>query len=192
MKKNRYSLAAFLVNLVKVLLFWDKASVQILELNTLFPIEGTPITLSWHTKHVLWVRIKGVRRILPPNGEINFVAEAGEQRIILNAFSLINQDSCSLVFHVEGYKRQRVLKLEVDSPKRSIGSDGRINRILRLDALRTNKFALMAKPIKMASPKLLFLQNSYFSKIIGYSKMSFSEHRFKINKTIYSNKKLQH
>ncbi|MBK9488856.1 MAG: hypothetical protein IPO07_08700 [Haliscomenobacter sp.] len=83
-----------------------------MELNTLFPIEGTPFVFSWETKNALWVKIKGVRRKLPPKGKLRMITKEGKKQITLTAVSLINNETMNFIFYVEPYRREPFKQVE--------------------------------------------------------------------------------
>lgn len=102
----------FLWNFTKSLLFWERATVHTMELNTLFPIEGTPFVFSWETKNALWVKIKGVRKKLPPKGKLRMIPKEGKKQITLTTVSLINKETMNFIFYVEPYRREPFKQVE--------------------------------------------------------------------------------
>lgn len=140
----------FLWNFTKSLLFWDRTTVHTMGLNTLFPIEGTPFVFSWEAKNALWVKIKGVRKKLPPKGKLRMTTKAGTKQITLTAVNLINKDTMSFIFCVESYQRKPFKQVEAIGGSLLINPIEPLGKIPQVTAIHSDsKFIPTSRFLKL-------------------------------------------
>lgn len=126
-----------------------------MELNTLFPIEGAPFVFSWETKNALWVKIKGVRKKLPPKGKLRMITKAGKKQITLTAISLINKETMNLIFYVEQYKREPFKQVEAIGGSLFKNSIGPLGQTPQVGAIHVDTQLIpIAKFLKLQQPRV--------------------------------------
>jgi hypothetical protein len=153
-KRNRYSIPAFLWNLIQALMFWEKPRIGVLEINTLYPIEGAPVILFWETKRSLWVSIKGAKGVFPPKGSLAVVLKAGERQIQVTAYGLATRATSKLAFHVKAYKGKNATQLTMSTPNLHVKKRERITEIFRIGEICTPRFELKFSPTKIRNPEI--------------------------------------
>lgn len=154
-RRSQYFFTAFWWNLAKAFLFWEKPSIETFAINTLYPIEGAPIILSWETKRSLWVSIKGAKGIFPPKGSLAIVLKGGERQIQITAYGLATRANASLAFHVNTYEGKNIAQLVMSTPNPQITWREKIADLVEIGEIRIPKFELKLYPTKINNPEII-------------------------------------